>query len=74
VGWYITKHSSGSLRHPLTEKLSPKSMATLTYREADKDADSEFGRMVHHSGYGDVVTRQFGSWDESMQDAFFQEG
>jgi GNAT superfamily N-acetyltransferase len=49
-------------------------MATITYREADKDADLEFGRMVHHSAYRDVVTRQFGSWDESMQDGFFQEG
>ncbi|HMO19294.1 MAG TPA: GNAT family N-acetyltransferase [Oligoflexia bacterium] len=49
-------------------------MSTITYREADKDEDLEFGRTVHHSAYRDVVIRQFGSWDEPLQDVFFKEG
>jgi GNAT superfamily N-acetyltransferase len=34
-------------------------------------ADTEFARRVHHAAYRDVVERQFGSWDEGAQDAFF---
>jgi len=29
---------------------------------------------VHHSAYHNVVTGQFGSWDEPIQDRFFEEG
>ena len=33
--------------------------------------DTGFARQVHHSGYHDTVVRQFGEWDEAMQDKFF---
>ena len=49
-------------------------MANFTHREVDKDADLEFGRVAHHAAYRDVVTRQFGSWNESVQDGFFRDG
>lgn len=33
--------------------------------------DIDFARHVHHQAYKDVVTRQFGTWDEQAQDGFF---
>lgn len=33
--------------------------------------DFEFARTTHHQAYRDVVVRQFGSWDEELQDGFF---
>jgi GNAT superfamily N-acetyltransferase len=35
------------------------------------DADTEFARKVHHAAYHDVIVRQFGNFDEKMQDDFF---
>ena len=32
------------------------------------DSDTDFARRAHHQGYHDVVVRQFGAWDESVQD------
>jgi ribosomal protein S18 acetylase RimI-like enzyme len=49
-------------------------MKTIGYRDINVDVDYEFCRNVHHSAYREVVIRQFGSWDESMQDGFFREG
>ena len=49
-------------------------MKTISYRDINLDVDFEFCRNVHHAAYRDVVIRQFGSWDESMQDGFFREG
>lgn len=49
-------------------------MPELSYRNADVLVDFEFGRRLHHFAYQDVVTRQFGSWDEPIQDKFFKEG
>lgn len=49
-------------------------MKTISYRDIDLDVDFEFCRNVYHSAYHDVVIRQFGSWDESMQDGFIREG
>lgn len=40
---------------------------------AAADSDKEFARQVHHAAYKDVVVRQFGSWNESLQDSFFEE-
>jgi GNAT superfamily N-acetyltransferase len=54
--------------------LSSKIMKTISYRDINLDVDYEFCRNVHQSAYRDVVIRQFGSWDESMQDSFFREG
>lgn len=45
----------------------------ITYRPVDRERDLEFARQIHHAVYRDVVTRQFGSWNEEMQDRFFEE-
>jgi len=37
-------------------------------------ADFEFVRSTHHVAYRDVVTRQWGQWDDKMQDEFFLKG
>lgn len=37
-------------------------------------ADMEFLRALHHEVYREVVTRQFGVWDEAAQDGFFAKG
>ncbi len=49
-------------------------MTAISFRDADKQNDFEFGKTVHHSAYREVVSRQFGSWDELIQDGFFKEG
>jgi GNAT superfamily N-acetyltransferase len=46
----------------------------ITFREANPALDYEFARTTHHAAYKDVVTKQFGSWDEKVQDTFFKEG
>ncbi|MFZ2523298.1 MAG: GNAT family N-acetyltransferase [Minisyncoccia bacterium] len=43
----------------------------ITKRPAEKN-DFEFAKNVHHLAYHDVVLKQFGSWDEKMQDGFFE--
>ena len=35
------------------------------------DSDTDFARRAHHQGYHDVVVRQFGVWDEEVQDRMF---
>jgi GNAT superfamily N-acetyltransferase len=35
-------------------------------------ADIDFARETHHVAYRDVVVRQFGSWDENIQDRLFE--
>ena len=47
-------------------------MREILFKDADRKADFEFGRFVHHAAYQDVVTRQFGSWEEKIQDGFFE--
>ena len=34
--------------------------------------DKEFCRRVHHLAYRDVIVRQFGQWNETLQDSFFE--
>jgi ribosomal protein S18 acetylase RimI-like enzyme len=34
--------------------------------------DKEFCHKVHYSAYYDVVVRQFGQWNEALQDSFFE--
>ena len=43
----------------------------FTTRPADK-TDAAFVREAHHRAYRDVVLRQFGVWDEQVQDGFFE--
>lgn len=49
-------------------------MKEIVFKDADREADYEFGRLLHHAAYQEVVTRQFGSWEEKIQDDFFKEG
>ncbi len=37
-----------------------------------KPDDKEFCRRVHRLAYQDVVVRQFGQWDDALQDVFFE--
>lgn len=45
-------------------------LSTITKRIATA-ADTEFARRAHHAAYHDVVVRQFGVFDEQVQDTFF---
>jgi ribosomal protein S18 acetylase RimI-like enzyme len=36
-----------------------------------KDSDYEYVRNVHHTSYKDMVIKQFGKWEEHVQDRFF---
>jgi GNAT superfamily N-acetyltransferase len=49
-----------------TENIEPQ----LTKRAAT-DADTEFARKTHHVSYHDVIVKQFGDFDEKVQDDFF---
>ncbi len=42
----------------------------ITERVAD-DSDREFVKALHKMAYHDVVMRQFGSWDDNLQELFF---
>lgn len=37
------------------------------HREPATDADKEYFRLLNELSYRDVVTRQFGGWDEDLQ-------
>ena len=37
-------------------------------------SDHDFLKQLHHAAYREVVTRQFGGWVESDQDAWFEQG
>ncbi len=43
----------------------------VTRRPAN-DSDTAFARSAHHQGFRDVVIRQFGTWDEILQDGMFE--
>lgn len=43
----------------------------ISLRPANPD-DKEFCRRVHRLAYRDVVVRQFGQWDDTLQDGFFE--
>ncbi len=43
----------------------------ITRRPATEE-DAEFARAVHHEAFRDVVEKQFGEWDDRMQDDFFK--
>ena len=40
----------------------------LLERRPATSSDTEFARISHHAAYRDVVRRQFGAWDEALQD------
>ena len=45
---------------------------TLLLRQAS-ERDYAYARRVHHTAYRDMVIRQFGAWEEEVQDLFFDE-
>lgn len=45
-------------------------VVSFTLREADYETDWSFWRMLHHVAEHDTVVRQFGVWDEPLQDGF----
>ena len=45
----------------------------VTTRPATPD-DKELLRRIHHDAYRDVVTRQFGPWNEAEQNRWFDKG
>lgn len=38
-----------------------------------RDCEKEFVRSVHHLSYRDVVEAQFGPWNQTKQDEFFEQ-
>lgn len=44
---------------------------TLSFIPATGD-EKEFCRQLHHAAYRDVIVRQFGAWNEPLQDSFFE--
>ena len=42
----------------------------ITFRKATKD-DTDFALAVHHKAFRDVIVRQFGPWEDEVQDKFF---
>jgi ribosomal protein S18 acetylase RimI-like enzyme len=47
-----------------------ESMKEIIKRPAQEN-DEVFARKTHHTAYHDVIVRQFGDFDEKMQDDFF---
>lgn len=47
-------------------------MESITMRPA-LDNDATLARDIHHRAFREVVTAQFGEWDEALQDRFFNE-
>ncbi len=45
----------------------------LLERRSATASDTEFARISHHAAYRAVVSRQFGAWDEALQDRLFDE-
>jgi ribosomal protein S18 acetylase RimI-like enzyme len=50
---------------------STRSVGADVGRRPPTAADRELSRTMHHRAYRAVVERQFGQWDESVQDAYF---
>ncbi len=50
--------------------LASQSSVTVSQRPATL-ADMDFARSVHHRAYRDVIERQYGSWNEAIQDGYF---
>lgn len=48
-----------------------KNMDNKITKRIATEADTEFARRTHHAAYHDVIVRQFGGFDEKIQDDFF---
>lgn len=75
--WDTLVLSQQRSRHNAT-KLAPfdtlASLAPVMRLRPATPADHPFLRELHHRAYREVVTRQFGSWDERAQDEWFEKG
>ena len=59
----------------LSKQRGHKEIFTMDLKLRPATADEkDFCRQVHHLAYRDVVERQFGRWDESQQEVYFNEG
>jgi len=54
-----------------TPKKTIENMEAKVTKRMAIEADIEFARKTHHRAYHDVIVRQFGNFDEKMQDDFF---
>ena len=48
-----------------------ENMKSSITRRIAIEVDTDFARKTHHAAYHDVIVRQFGNFDEKMQDDFF---
>ncbi len=54
-----------------TSPNNPLEKETTISRRQATEADTKFARTTHHTALHDLIVRQFGSFDEKMQDEFF---
>ena len=54
-----------------TPKNSTENREVHVTRRKASSTDEDFVRRTHHAAYYGVVTRQFGSFDEKIQDGYF---
>lgn len=59
------------MRPPNTE--SPADTPPAFTRRRARAGERDVLRLIHHTAYRDVVERQFGPWNDTQQDAFFDE-
>lgn len=54
------------------DKIPSKEIDLSISTRPANSVDIEFARKAHHIAYYDVIKRQFGKFDEEMQDSFFR--
>jgi ribosomal protein S18 acetylase RimI-like enzyme len=52
--------------------MNEENPVTGLVRRPATAADTDWARTVHHAAYREVVERQFGPWDDAVQDEFFR--
>ncbi|MEK9196504.1 MAG: GNAT family N-acetyltransferase [Patescibacteria group bacterium] len=55
-----------------SERREEGNVRDITVRNA-VEQDKEFVRTTHHLAYYDVSVKQFGTWDDKLQDNFFND-
>ena len=66
--------ATGSVRTKCNATLGCSLREMEVVRRPASGADTGFARLAHHEAYREVVVRQFGAWDETVQDRFFSTG
>lgn len=64
----------GVLRNYTTDVRAYGTLQYMILLRTALECDREFSRSLHHACYREVVERQFGAWDEELQDRFFADG